>query len=380
MAPAAKSKLFDAAGLFAAIAVVVGSVSSVVPHQPRIAVSLIACGVCYTAVLVAGMVFVERHERLIYPWLAVLLALGCVAVWISGGETILLLMPLISVTLIGGSGRAALGLVAFLALWIFVVAWRSFGNAGTRLGDYSAAAVFTLAFSQMVVRERKATAKSERLATDVAAKNEQLARYAEQVEELATMQERNRIAREIHDGLGHFLTSAHVRLEIVRGALREERMLVGEHLDRAQQLIREGLGELRRSVAVLRSGSRGRPFAAALQTLVSELAAAGIATDFRVAGDVRPLSAALEFALYRGAQEALNNVRRHSGAKAASLILTYEADEVELRVADDGVGAPDQQDGFGIRGLRERFEPLGGQITVDTSEDGGLVLQITVPA
>jgi signal transduction histidine kinase len=61
-------------------------------------------------------------------------------------------------------------------------------------------------------------------------------------------------------------------------------------------------------------------------------------------------------------------------------VLTYEPDEVELRVADDGVGAPDQQDGFGIRGLRERFEPLGGHITIDTSEAGGLVLQITVPA
>jgi signal transduction histidine kinase len=116
-----------------------------------------------------------------------------------------------------------------------------------------------------------------------------------------------------------------------------------------------------------------------LEMLVGELETAGVTTDLRISGDVRPLSAALEFALYRAAQEALNNVRRHSRAKAASLTVHFREDAVELRVIDDGVGMPDPQDGFGLRGLRERFEPLGGQISVETSEGGGLLLLIAVP-
>jgi signal transduction histidine kinase len=365
--------LFDAVASGVAAAIVLASVGSVALHQPENAPVLIACGVCFATLLSAGGLFVERTGRLTRTWLAALLALGALAVWLSKGQTVLLLMPLISVTLLATSLRAALGMAALLGVWIGTVTWLSAGAIGARLGDFLAAALFTLAFSQLVQR-------SERLALDVASKNEQLAQYAAQVEELATMQERQRIAREMHDGLGHFLTSAHVRLEVVRGALRSDRALVGEHLDRAQLLIREGLGELRRSVAVLRSDRTGeRPFAAALEALVAELGAAGIATDLHIGGEVRPLSAALEFALFRAAQEALNNVRRHSRARAASLTLHFLEDAVELRVIDDGVGMPDPQDGFGLRGLRERFEPLGGRITMETSEGGGLRLLIAVP-
>ena len=373
MTPVAKPQLFDAPASVVAAAVVLGSVGSVAMHQPERVPALIACGVCYALVLVAGAIFVDRTGRLRRTWLAVLLSLGGLAVWLSKGQTVLLLMPLICVTLLATSTRTALGMAAVLGIWVALVTWLESGSVGARVGDFAAAALFTLAFSRLVVR-------SESLAADVASKNEQLAKYAAQVEELATMQERQRIAREIHDGLGHFLTSAHVRLEVVRGALRSDRSLVGEHLERAQQLIREGLGELRRSVAVLRaSSSADRPFAAALEALVEELAAAGIATDFRIVGDLRPLRAALEFALYRAAQEALNNVRRHSRATVASLILSFRQDAVELSVVDDGVGMLEPPDGFGLRGLRERLDPLGGRITVDTSEGGGLRLLITVP-
>jgi signal transduction histidine kinase len=365
--------LFDAAASVVAAAIILGSVGSVALHQSENVPALIACGVCSALLLVAGAFFVQRTGRLTRTWLAALLGLGAIAVWLSKGQTVLLLMPLVSVTLLATSLRAALGMAAVLGTWVAIVTWHASASIGARLGDFLAAALFTLAFSQLVVR-------SERLALDVAHKNEQLAKYAAQVEELATMQERQRIAREIHDGLGHFLTSAHVRLEVVRGGLRSDRALVGEHLDRAQQLIREGLGELRRSVAVLRSDrTAGRPFAAALETLVGELEAAGIATDLHIGGEVRRLSAALEFALFRAAQEALNNVRRHSRAKAASLTLRFLEDSVELRVIDDGVGMPDPRDGFGLRGLRERFEPLGGRITMETSEGGGLLLLIAVP-
>src|SRR5205085_122705 len=155
---------------------------------------------------------------------------------------------------------------------------------------------------------------------------------------LATTRERNRIAREIHDSLGHFLTSATMQLEAARADLsgRDERIA------RVQQLLRDGLTELRSSVSLLREGATmPRPFQEAIEGLVDESNAAGLPTQLTTLGASRPLPATVGFTLYRIAQEALTNVRRHARATKVSVSLDYANDRVKLGVVDDGIGVGD---------------------------------------
>jgi len=240
--------------------------------------------------------------------------------------------------------------------------------------DFWMALVFILLFSEMLVRERQA-----RAALDEA--HRRLGEYAVQVEDLATLEERNRLAREVHDSLGHYLTAIHVHLEAARTLLESQPSLATEALQRAQSLTQEGLSEVRRSVAALRASPlEDRSLPEALSALVETCCAAGIAADLRVIGERRPLPAPTRLALFRAAQEGLTNARKHAQARRAEVTLDYtDAAVVRLAVRDDGVGAEDTSGGFGLLGVRERVHLLGGQVRVRTAPGQGFVLEAEVP-
>ncbi|HXI56950.1 MAG TPA: ATP-binding protein, partial [Polyangia bacterium] len=135
---------------------------------------------------------------------------------------------------------------------------------------------------------------------------------------------------------------------------------------------------VRRSVVALRSPTADRPLGAALHDLVDETRAAGIDAQVYLRGTVRPLGPNVEFALYRAAQEALTNVRRHAVARSVQLHLGYEGDHVELRIDDDGRGASRMDEGFGLAGVRERIAQVGGTVDVETAASGGFSLRVRV--
>lgn len=240
--------------------------------------------------------------------------------------------------------------------------------------DFGMALVFILLFSELVVRERQA-----RAALDEA--HRRLREYAVQAEQLATIQERNRLAREVHDSLGHYLTVINVHLEAARTLVEGQPALASEILGKAQSLVQEGLAEVRRSVAALRASPvEGRSLPEALAAVVDECCRAGIPTELAVSGDFRALSPPARLALFRTAQEGLTNVRKHARATRAEVVLDYTAAAVvRLAVRDDGVGAEDTSGGFGLLGVRERVQLLGGQVQVRTAPGRGFVLEAEVP-
>ncbi|HWZ89502.1 MAG TPA: sensor histidine kinase [Polyangiaceae bacterium] len=316
-----------------------------------------------------------------------LVALDSAVVVISNARSTLILMPAICMAVIYFSVGTGLTLAAALTAFVALVLRLSPGATNSVLngsGAFAAAAVFVVIFSRLVVKERLASARIERLAAversmrvDLDAKNQQLSRYAAQVEELATTQERNRIAREIHDGLGHYLSAAHMQLEAARALIGDD--AASANVVRAQQLLHDGLGEVRRSVAMLRSGAGDRPFSTALTTLVDEARASGVTTELHIVGNARPLGSAVEFVLYRAAQEALTNVRRHAKANNAMVRIQYGDERVELHVEDDGVGATNAGQGFGLVGLRERVTSVGGEVEIVSAASGGFALHVAVP-
>src|SRR5258707_6084842 len=146
-------------------------------------------------------------------------------------------------------------------------------------------------------------------------------------------------------------------------------------------LTQEGLAEVRRSVAALRaSPTESRPLPEALAKLVEQWNATGLRARLAVEGARRQLTPQADLTLYRAAQEALTNVGPHARASRVDLILDYRAPEsVLLQVEDDGVGDSNSGEGFGLLGVRERAQLLGGEVRVHTETGKGSRLEVELP-
>lgn len=357
-----------------AMAVVVISVfgwNVIMVPETRLVMTLL--GAAFLGVSTLGWLWAEpRGPRAIALWLGVLVALCVVTLWFTYLGAFLLAMPLIGLPVIYGGLRW--GLVMTLFFLLFAVACNTYWGASAlevyaRSTGFLPGAVFTVVAGLLVGREREARG--------------QIRRYAAQVEELATTRERNRIARDIHDSVGHYLTVVHVQIEAARATFATDPNASSECLVRAQDFARDGLAQLRRSVSMLRTGGvEQRPFGIALAELVADCKSRGLETKLTVLGTTRPLTPAIEFTLFHAAQEALTNVARHASATRADVTLTYAESDVKLVVQDDGVGATNGttvEDGFGIVGIRERAQLVGGTMTITTSSGHGFAVAVRVP-
>jgi signal transduction histidine kinase len=216
------------------------------------------------------------------------------------------------------------------------------------------------------VREREARQHVEELAAEVA--------------QLAAANERSRLAREIHDTLGHYLTVIHVQLEAARALVHSEPDRALLAVNRSQALAKDGLTAVRQSVKALREDARVEGIGDQLASIVDSARDETFRATFASAGAARPISAAAALALHRTALEALTNVRRHAAASRVAFVLTYRDDgRVHLRVDDDGRGAGTLTGGFGLVGIRERAEQLGGVVNYRSAPGEGFTLEMELP-
>jgi len=244
------------------------------------------------------------------------------------------------------------------------------------------AILFVVAFTAARLNERDARRQAEGLTVELEKANHQLATYAVQAEEVATIQERNRLAREIHDNLGHYLTVVNVQIEAARAVMAQDPNKAQDALGKAQRLTKEGLMAVRQSVAALReSPTDSQSLIDAISALADETRSSGLVVEFVIAGERRHLDAQSKLTLYRVAQEALTNARKHARASRIDLLLDYDdAQQVKLSVQDNGVGTADtEHNGFGLIGMRERIQLLGGSLTIETEPGKGFLLETAVP-
>ncbi len=249
---------------------------------------------------------------------------------------------------------------------------------------FSFAVLFTLVFSLLAVHSEKARSEVQRLASELESANRQLREYAVQAEELAVTRERNRIAREIHDSLGHYLTVVNVQIEAARALESNgDPAKAREAIAKAQAFTQEGLQDIRRSLAALRASPLdNKSLADALRELVAASQGAGLPTEFELQGTPRQLTSPVELSLYRAVQEGLTNARKHAQAGQVRVILNFQtADKTSVLVQDDGLGAVLEKTshGFGLLGLRERAHLLGGKVLVETGSNVGFKLKLEVP-
>lgn len=203
--------------------------------------------------------------------------------------------------------------------------------------------------------------------------------------ELAALRERERLAREMHDGLGHTLAALSVQLEAVQRLYRVDPERASAQVDTLKALTRASMAELRSSLAGLRApGLEDRSIEPALQALCAEFEQrSGVKAVLTLEGNPSSLPAAVTETLWRVAQEALTNVEKHANAQQVTLILAAASHQVTLTVCDDGSGIPKDLlpliGHYGMVGMRERVEGLGGDLQVSQPPGGGTCVQASIP-
>ena len=203
--------------------------------------------------------------------------------------------------------------------------------------------------------------------------------------ELATLQERERLARDLHDSLGHALVALSVQLEAIQRLYKVDPERASAQVDELKTLTRASMDDLRRSLAGLRAPGLGeRRLSEALQALsVDTGQRAHLEIKCHVAEGANQLSPTQAETLWRVAQEALANIERHAAARTVQIRLDMESQTARLTVKDDGRGMPpdaEKQPGhYGLRGMRERVEGLGGELTFISNGPGGTCVNVKLP-
>jgi signal transduction histidine kinase len=200
-------------------------------------------------------------------------------------------------------------------------------------------------------------------------------------------EERLRIARELHDALGHHLSLINVQSGVALHLNAELPEQTRSSLSAIKEASKEALTELRSVLDILRQEGERAPRSptsslARLDDLVAQAAAAGLEVRTETDGEVRPLPFGVDIAAFRIVQEALTNVARHAGPATASVRLTYRDRDLTVEVDDDGRGTearPDAGAGKGIVGMRERVAALGGDLEAGPRPGGGFRVMARIP-
>lgn len=236
-------------------------------------------------------------------------------------------------------------------------------------------------------REQASRVRAEELLAEVERAHRQLQAYAERVAELAATEERNRIAREIHDGLGHALIAITLQLEKALVYQDKQPEVAVQAISDAKRVAKDALQDVRRSVRVLRT--EREPFACTqgITLLVEQLRENALTVDFEVDGSEERFSNDTLMTLYRVAQEGFTNIQKHAQASSVRVRLHFAGDEAHLSISDNGRGfdaeyrlqQPERLDGgYGLQGIRERLALVGGSFQVVSQEGHGTQLLATV--
>jgi len=206
--------------------------------------------------------------------------------------------------------------------------------------------------------------------------NKQLRKYALANEKLVQTQERNRLARELHDTLAHTLSSVSVQLEATKALFDRDPEGAKKMLGQTLVNTKNGLTETRRTLVDLRSSElESYGLTQAIRNMgKSASERGGFKINFHLDKGMDVLSDEIGHCLYRVTQEVLENTLRHANAKNVSINLLFDEDAIKLQVIDDGIGFEAREvkkDHLGIRGMRERVEMLGGTFTVESDPNSG---------
>ncbi|MCW9134007.1 sensor histidine kinase [Bacillus paramycoides] len=210
--------------------------------------------------------------------------------------------------------------------------------------------------------------------------HEQLRLYAKEVEELTAVRERNDIAREIHDTVGHNMTALLVQLQLAEALWKQKSDATAEVLHTCHGLARKSLQEVRASVHALKEESKlGNIIENMREMLHGYSKATKVQVSFQLQGDPVVIPLSLQPTLLRIMQESLTNAKRHGKASLCEVSLVCSVEQVKLCISDNGMGVNEVSPGFGLLNMKERVEEHGGIIQFESEIEKGFRLKIEFP-
>lgn len=342
--------------------------------------------------------FMETDDLL---WLrngkiAILAAIPSTLIFLGiGGWAAILMFFVLSATVmynvpprVGYTWICVFGLIV---VFIYATVWSDIGSMLTGLGTFAGFMFFGSA-TESQLKAIEASKESQRLLDELQKAHRQLQEQASQAEELAATNERNRLAREVHDTLGHQLTVAAVQLEGAQKLIQRDPKRAEEMVSTVRGQVLGGLQELRKTVATLRAPIE--------ETLSLQSSLARLADEFKQATHIHvalqlpehfpDLPSTYRQTLYRAVQESLTNIQKHAEAEHVQIRLDIgEADDqqsaLQMSIKDDGKGlangdtATSPKAGFGLRGMSERVSQLNGTMSLRNGKSGGTEVRITLP-
>jgi signal transduction histidine kinase len=278
---------------------------------------------------------------------------------------------------------ALYALAVWTSAWGFVVgvAWFAFSDVAPELvvrEDHGGTAAFTVgAMVVMVLLRRVVGDRDRRL------------ELAERERELATreaiIEERARIARELHDVIAHHVSMMVVQAGAERQVLGPGQESTRDVLTTIERVGRGAMTEMRRLVGMLRSnegeGLAPQPGVADIATLVGQMCSAGLEVELRMEGEPREIPMGIDLSAYRIVQEGLTNALKYAGDAATAVRVRYGVDSLEIEILDDGRGRlPEvEQGGHGLVGMRERVTLYGGTLDAGRRPAGGFAVRVLLP-
>lgn len=285
----------------------------------------------------------------------------------------------------------------FGPVWIIYLIARARTTIGLPIPSQEPTSIFmivtSLIFLFMILiaysarQEKRNRLQAQQLLRELEASHRQLRTYANQAAILATTEERNRIARDIHDSLGHYLTVINIQLEKAIAYRDKDPLEANASVHNAKHLANEALEDVRQSVGALRSTSEPFCLSRSLTDLIEMIKQGGqFSIDLQIQGDESGFSQQSLLTLYRAAQEGLTNVQKH--AQATQVLVRVELDVQEARfvIRDNGRGfdlssinQTPMNNHYGLQGIRERLELVQGLLKVESCPSQGTSLFVTVP-
>jgi signal transduction histidine kinase len=333
-----------------------------------------------------------RRHTLIFHWafniVTTLLVLAAFA--FSGASEIvfLLFMQVAQFASIFGvwPAGAIYSVVSLGAAMGIIKAYGQSNGALIQIGaEFMAGILFILVFVLLERRSALASERAEGLLKDLQAANAALKAAHKKEKELAIAEERMRLARDIHDGLGHHLTVLSIQLQAAEKLVERNPQAATQALQVSRSEAQAALEEVRRSVGVMRqSPAESQPLVEMIASLVHDFGEhTGLPSDFEPGGTPIELSPFAEQTLFRTVQESLTNIQKHArGVRHIRVKLVYSAESIHLVVSDDGQpsdGAPSAQSGYGLQGLRERVDQLGGEFCCGPVSSNGFQVDVSIP-
>lgn len=274
----------------------------------------------------------------------------------------LMLVALAAGQLAATNAPGAALLYAMLALLVPIGRFRL--EPGFEEWIFWAAGIFLAAGAGMILRRQQVLFVQLRAAQNALADE-------------AAVQERRRIAREVHDVIAHSLTVSMLHLTAARLAVRRDAGEAEEALAEAEKLGRQALNDVRRTVGLLHERSGGAteaalPTAGDIPALIEAYSAAGVGVAFDCSADLALLTPAGGLALYRAVQEGLSNAVKHAPGAAVTVSISQEGAQLVVEIRNQTTNAPTHgtTTGLGLRGMRERVEALGGSVAAGRRGDG----------